>query len=195
MLPADGARAIQPNMKSFSEFQAFVDGAADSLRGKKVLMYVAAHVRCCTPMHSVSLCCCTPMHSVSPSLLSLHSHVLRSSVSPLLHSPVAAHTVLPDVFYFVAIFWTSFRVQDHALAYQWTQRQRESLAAVISLTSHHPLWCLQSPPDCRAHVLYWGYTVVSAESLRLTHPDTYNCSPQRTGIALGVSGVRKHLPC
>jgi hypothetical protein len=47
LLRADGARAIQPNMKSFSEFQAFVDGAADSLRGKKVLMCVAAlYYRC-----------------------------------------------------------------------------------------------------------------------------------------------------
>ena len=135
MLPADGARAIQPNMKSFSEFQAFVDGAADSLRGKKVLMYVAAHVRCCTPMHSVSLCCCTPMHSVSPSLLSLHSHVLRSSVSPLLHSPVAAHTVLPDVIYFVAFFghFFVFRIM-HLL----TNGHNDSVNLLLrSLVSHH----------------------------------------------------------
>jgi hypothetical protein len=69
LLRADGARAIQPNMKSFSEFQAFVDGAADSLRGKKVLMYVAAHVRWCTPVHSVSLL--------------LHSRALRLSVAVL----------------------------------------------------------------------------------------------------------------
>jgi UPF0176 protein len=38
--------AIEPSMKEFSAFPAFVDAHADAWRGKQVLMYCTGGIRC-----------------------------------------------------------------------------------------------------------------------------------------------------